>query len=211
MQKIAIFDMDGTLIDSAYDITVSINHVRKARYALPPLTKEFIVRIINAPRRNLAFSFYETELYEGEARLMFEDHYHEQCIKNVRAYEGITETIKTLYENGIKIAVATNAPSMFAHRMLTHVGLFPYLSRIVGADLVEVPKPDPQMLHLILDHHGYQAAVDRGWMIGDNQKDMEAGAQAGLERIFAAWGFSEDGEGDFCLKNPEGILDIILS
>lgn len=210
MQKIAIFDMDGTLIDSAYDITVSINHVRKKRYALPPLTKEFIVRIINAPTRNLAFSFYETESYEEEARLMFEEHYHNQCIQNVRTYDGIYETVKTLHENGIKIAVATNAPSAFAHRMLTHVGLNPYFSRIVGADLVEIPKPHPQMLQVILQHHDFEAGLDRGWMIGDNQKDMEAGAQAGLKRIFAAWGFSEEGEGDFCLKEPEGILDIIL-
>jgi len=210
MKKIAIFDMDGTLIDSAYDITVSINHVRKTLYSLPPVTKEFIVRIINAPKRNLAFSFYETEQYEDKARSMFEDHYHDQCIQNVRAYDGIYETIQTLYQNGIKIAVATNAPSTFAHRMLTHVGLDPYLSRIVGADLVEIPKPDPQMLHVILEHLSFDYGNDKGWMIGDNQKDMEAGEQAGLERIFAAWGFSRIGEGDFCLQDPAEILDIIL-
>ena len=210
MQRIVIFDMDGTLIDSATDITLSINYVRNHYYALGNLTEAFVVDAINASQRNLAFLFYETEHYDANAKALFEEHYHTQCIQNVRAYDGINDVLHKLHSQGCILGVATNAPSMFAKRMLSHLQLSDYFTHIIGADNVQFPKPHPQMLEIHLEHHGFIASRDQAWMIGDNTKDMDAARNANISSIFAAWGFSEHGTGDYLVTDPSQLSAIIL-
>lgn len=210
MKKIVIFDMDGTLINSAQDITISINHVRSYCYALSPLSEQFVIDAINAHQRNLASLFYETEVYEARAKAIFEEHYRDQCIQNVYPYHEIKETLSHLRASGCLMSVATNAPSTFALLMLTHLEIAEYFTCILGADNVDHPKPHPQMIERILEYHGYRGDYDRAWMVGDNSKDMEAGQGANIGTIFAAWGFSDTGEGDFIAYTPSEIHTIIL-
>lgn len=209
MKKIVIFDMDGTLIDSGLDITLSINHVRQSIYDLEPLEVASIIDAINAHQRNLASLFYGTDLYEPHAKALFEEHYYEQCIQNVKAYDGIESMLEILETDGAKMGVATNAPTLFANRMLEHVGLNRFFGSIIGADRVESPKPYPYMLQHHLDAHQYRSGTDRAWMIGDNSKDMEAASRAGITGIFAGWGFSSVGEGDYFAPSVNHIIDII--
>ncbi len=209
MKNIVIFDMDGTLIDSGHDITVSINHVRQMRYGLEPLSISDVVGAINAPSRNLAEVFYGLPIYEEGAKKLFEEHYHDQCIRNVFAYNGIVEVLNSLQRGGAVMGVATNAPGKFARRMLEHLGLSPYFEMIVGADDVDTPKPHPQMLHTHLEHHAYRKGTDNAWMIGDNIKDMEAAKSAGINSVFAAWGFASEGEGDHVATSPHQLLQLI--
>ncbi|RUM62739.1 MAG: HAD family hydrolase [Sulfurimonas sp.] len=207
--KIAIFDMDGTLLDSGYDITVSINHVRAALYGLQPLDVAYVIAAINAHQRNLAQLFYETQQYESSAQQLFEAHYYEQCTQHVRLYEGVYETLHTLKENRVHLCVATNAPTVFATRMLTHLCVAPLFEHIVGADMVETPKPDKQMLEFILNRYGFTHGNDSAWMIGDNSKDMQSASGANIGSIFATWGFSREGEGHHRADHPSKVIDII--
>lgn len=203
--------MDGTLIDSGLDITISINHVRQSIYRLQPLGVQTIIDAINAHQRNLADIFYGTELYEPHAKALFEEHYYEQCIQNVKAYEGIEPMLSKLDGERVKMGVATNAPTLFAHRMLEHLGLDRFFDSIIGADRVESPKPYPNMILHHLDRHCYRSGTDRAWMIGDNSKDMEAASRAGITGIFAGWGFSSVGEGDYFAPSVDHIIDIICN
>lgn len=207
--KIAIFDMDGTLIDSGSDITHSVNHVRDEIYSLKPLSVKYIVDAINAPKRNLAKLFYETELYEEGAQELFEGHYYDQCIQNVRLYDGVIEMLELLRVNDVKLSVATNAPSIFARRMLTYLHVDDFFDHIIGADMVEAPKPDAQMLKTILEHYNFNDNIDAAWMIGDNSKDMLSAKNAQIDSIFARWGFSRDGEGMHSAEHPKHVGDII--
>jgi len=209
MKTIAIFDMDGTLIDSGLDITLSINHVRAECYGLEPLSVRSVVDAINAPVRNLSEIFYGKLIYEECARELFEEHYYDQCIRHVTPYAGIREVLNEFRENGIEMGVATNAPSIFAKRMLGHLGLDFHFSLIIGADNVETPKPHPQMLYRHLEHHAYRSGIDNAWMIGDNSKDMEAASRAGISSIFAGWGFSSEGSGDHFAASPQSLAEII--
>ncbi|MFA6188366.1 MAG: HAD family hydrolase [Sulfuricurvum sp.] len=210
MKRIVIFDMDGTLIDSAVDITLSINHVRNQYYALADLSQQFVVDAINASERNLALLFYQTQHYDENAKALFEEHYHTQCIQNVRAYEGIHETLLKLHSRGCILGVATNAPSRFAKRMLSHLQLSEYFTHIIGADNVEFPKPHPQMIETHLQMHDFLYDQDRAWMVGDNSKDMEAARNANITGIFATWGFSNNGNGDYLASDPSQLSSIIL-
>ena len=206
---VVIFDMDGTLIDSQNDITASINYVRALNYALEPLGSDFVVEAINSDQRNLAKLFYNTKTYQDADRIAFEAHYHKQCTESAVVYDGIMELILELHQRGVKMGVATNAPSPFSIRMLEHVGLAKYFERIVGADLVALPKPDPEMLNITLEQVGFNSSVDKAFMVGDNAKDMEAGFRAGVTSVFATWGFSPEGHGDHVVAHPSDILKLL--
>lgn len=204
--KIAIFDMDGTLLNSAKDITISINEVRRINHGLDSLSEDFVVEAINRDQRNLAELFYGTKEYLHTDRDRFEAHYHEQCVQNVYLYEGIKESLQILRERDVKISVATNAPTKFAHRMLEACGVIEHFDFIIGADRVSKPKPDKEMLEQILQGYGYQKG-HKALMIGDNSKDMKAALHAGIDSAFATWGFSPQCEGYTAVQSPLDILE----
>jgi len=208
--KIVIFDMDGTLIDSQKDITISVNYVREHHYALAPLDEKFIVDAINMEVRNLPKLFYETETYEAGARELFESHYYEQCIQNPYLYAGVEETLDALLACDVKLSVATNAPTTFAERMLHHLGVAKKFDVIIGADKVRESKPSPLMLEYILNHYGFDKTAHKAWMVGDNSKDMLSAKNAGIDSVFATWGFTPYAEHHTVIGAPKELLRIVL-
>ena len=208
--KIAIFDMDGTLLDSKKDITISINHVRKEHHNLPPLSEEYVVEAINMEVRNLSELFYETEVYLERDKELFEYHYDFQCVQNVTLYEGVEEMLKKLVLEGIKVSVATNAPTQFALRMLEHLRVGHLFDKIIGADMVSEPKPSPEMLQHILSHYNFDAKSHKAWMIGDNSKDVLSAYAAGIKPIFVTWGFTPQSDAEVVVKKPSELFDIVL-
>lgn len=208
--KIVIFDMDGTLLDSKKDITISVNHVRETHHNLPPLSEEFIVEAINMEVRNLSLLFYETEIYHPKDRELFESHYELQCVKNVYLYEGVEEMLMALVASDVKISVATNAPTQFALRMLEHLRVKNLFDVIIGADLVNNSKPSPEMLNNILNYYSFDEKNHKAWMVGDNSKDILSASAAGIDSIFATWGFSPQSSAKIVVKKPQEVLDIVL-
>ena len=208
--KIVIFDMDGTLIDSKKDITISINYIRKLHYGLEPLSEEFVVEAINMDERNLPKLFYGTQDYQEKDRKLFEIHYSKQCVENLYLYDGIKEMLDRLLLSGVKISLATNAPTKFAKLMLSHLKIDHMFDMIVGADKVGASKPDPKMINYILQNYKFNRDLDEAWMVGDNSKDMLSAKNANIFSLFATWGFSPNGKHEQVLKIPKEILDIVL-
>lgn len=206
--EVIIFDMDGTLLDSSRDITVSINHVRRVIYGLAPLAVETVVEIINRDNRNLAMHFYGRKDYEKKARDEFENHYNRQCIQTTILYNGINTLIDQLHGRGVRLSVATNAPSLFARRMLTHLGIAKKFDYIIGGMDVKNPKPHPEMIHLILSSCKFNPENDRALLVGDSDKDMKAARRAGISGAFAVWGFSHQVQADIILFCPEELLQL---
>jgi phosphoglycolate phosphatase len=202
--------MDGTLIDSREDITISINYVRELNHNLPPLNEEFVVHAINLQERNLPFLFYGTKNYEERDRTVFEKHYYQQCIKHTYLYDGIYELLVALKKGGVDMYVATNAPSLFAKRMLQHLKVLDMFEMVVGADMVKVSKPNPEMIHKILDDKNYNKNTHKAWMVGDSSKDIDAAINADINGIFVLWGFSNKSEYNCNVTHPKEIYSIVL-
>ena len=210
MQNIVIFDMDGTLIDSKKDITISVNHVRNVHYSLEPLSEDFIVEAINKEVRNLPELFYGTQEYHKKDMLVFEAHYEEQCVKSPYLYSGIQEILDALKKANVKLSVATNAPTKFAKRMLSSLSVEHYFDVIIGADAVSHSKPSPEMLYRILEHYEYDKTKDKAMMIGDNSKDILSAQNAKIDSLFATWGFSSETDLKNKVDKPHEILSIVL-
>ncbi|MFA9374712.1 MAG: HAD family hydrolase [Poseidonibacter sp.] len=181
-----IFDMDGTLINSGFAITNTINYVR-TNLGLEELESNYILENVNDPNINSAEFFYGTKEFTDKQTKLFGEYYNEHCLHDLVVYDGIKELIDTL-KNDFTLAVATNANSVYAKKMLNHVELGSYFPTILGYDSVSKPKPHPEMVNKILDKH--DILKHNAQVIGDSHKDIMAATKAGVDSVLVNWGFS---------------------
>ena len=181
-----MFDMDGTLIDSGFAITNTINYVR-INLGFEKLEKNYILEKVNDPSINSAEFFYGTKEFTQQQTKLFEEYYNKHCLSDLVVYDGIAKLLEDL-KNDFTLTVATNANSSYAHKMLNHVGLGHYFKTIIGYDNVKNPKPHPEMVYKILDKHNIQK--ENAQLIGDSHKDIMAATRAGVDSVLVNWGFS---------------------
>ena len=202
--RLIMFDMDGTLIDSGFAITNTINYVRE-NLGLKRLEKDYILEKVNEPHINSAEFFYGTKEFTQQQTELFEEYYNEHCLTDLVLYDGISELINDL-KSDFTLAVATNANSVYAKKMLDHVGIGSHFETILGYDSVKNPKPHPEMLNKILNKHN--TLNNNAQMIGDSHKDIIAAKNAGVDSVLVNWGFSnhEDGAIETVSQLEEKIL-----
>lgn len=206
-QKIVIFDMDGTLVNSAQDITSAINLVRKEIF-LAPIDKDTVVNAINGFHSNLSEVFYNTPQYLSHHRDMFEIFYHDECIKSVYSYDGIPEMLEALKSSDVRCSIATNAPAHFAKRILEHVNLLDYFDYVYGANLY-ASKPAPDMLNEILSNYSYHNShTSHSFMVGDSIKDIQAAVNAEIDGVHVKWGFSKETHKN-SINHPKDLLKLL--
>jgi len=184
--RLIMFDMDGTLIDSGFAITNTINYVRE-NLGFDRLEKNYILEKVNDPSINSAEFFYGTKEFTPLQTKLFEEYYNEHCLSDLVLYDGIAKLVGDL-KNDFILAVATNANSQYAHKMLNHVGIGHHFKTILGYDSVKNPKPHPEMVNKILDIHNVSNI--NAQLIGDSHKDIMAATNAGVDSILVNWGFS---------------------
>ena len=182
-----VFDMDGTLVDSSFAMTQSVNYVR-AKLRLAPIHKEELEYYINQPDQNLPRIFYNTQEYDPNHRSLFREHYMATSTQSIALYPDVKEMLAFMKERAI-LCVATNASDYFARHMLEHLNIVHYFQGIVGANNVPEPKPNPQMLELLMDNAGVMK--ERSMLVGDSIKDEQAAENADIPFIFAGWGYGK--------------------
>lgn len=188
-----IFDLDGTLIDSAPDIATAVNtaladhavtiDAATARRYLGDGARKLIERV-------LAAHHIDADPAEIERRAdAFTTAYQaDPCVDSV-VFEGARDALADLQARGMRLAVCTNKPQAIADRVIAHLGFDRYLDVVIGAG-AHALKPDPAPLRACLD--ALACAADRAVYVGDMTVDRQAGHAAGLPVLLAEFGYAGD-------------------
>ncbi len=188
-----LFDLDGTLIDSAPDIRAAINQVMR-RDGLPPLALPVVTSFIGNGVAKLverAYRHQRAELAAGELELKvarFSEAYAANAATLTRPFPGVIEGLRMLQADGLRLAICTNKPSGLAERILESLGLAPFFDCVIGGDSCANPKPHPAPLFACVDTLG--VSPERTVYIGDSQIDVQAARAAGIAVIAVTYGYS---------------------
>ena len=188
--KTALFDLDGTLIDSRADLALAINLTRQD-FALPPKSVAEIVACVGEGVRLLIErAIPERPDVWDEMLLRQRGHYLAHILDHTTLYPGVKETLHALRETGWRLAVVTNKPGPATRMILDGLGVRDCFGAIVGGGDCPVLKPDPTPLFLAAAQMGVTLDAE-DWMVGDNFTDLEAGRRAGVKRCFCSFGFGD--------------------
>ena len=200
-----IFDMDGTLINSANAICEAVNEIRKD-LNLEPLPHAFIVQTINTPGKDWAKILYNIENFSHSSfKEGFERYFVKHYKQSVVLYDGVLSVLQWLKARNAYLAIATNAPQASLNAVLERHGILPFFDKVLGISLGIEPKPHPMMLDLIRDEvralcadendGGFNRAELKSGsvlknciFVGDSLKDKEAAKNAKMPFLWAKWG-----------------------
>jgi len=191
-RRAIVFDLDGTLVDTAPDMCGALNRVL-ADSGRSPVTVEAVWRFVGDGARGLlkcGFAATGEALADDrlEAKVAeFLAHYSEHLADASRPYDGVIETLESLRAQGARLAVCTNKPAALSHRLLEAIGLADFFAALLGGDSLPVRKPDPR--HLLATIAQADAVPDEAAMVGDSLRDMQAAQGAGVPAIAVAYGY----------------------
>jgi len=186
MTRLAIFDLDGTLVDTARDLAAALNRQMALR-DLPPIPLPDVTRMIGDGARVLlerGFAWHQRPFEEAALTAFLEDPDLEGGTLTT-VFAGIPELLAHLSAEGWRMAVCTNKPEKPARALLAKLGIAEHFRAIGGGDSFPTRKPDPA--HLL--HTMGAAGGGRAVMIGDHMNDMMAARGAGIPAIFVTYGY----------------------
>jgi phosphoglycolate phosphatase len=186
--RCAVFDLDGTLVDSAPDLHAALDRLMAVK-RLPGFARAEVVGMIGDGVRVLLERAHAARgIALDEAGLQhFMTDYEANAAVLTRAFDGIPELLGGLRDAGWRLAVCTNKPEGAARVLLSGLGLDGHFSALGGGDSFPMRKPDPGHLRATLAAAG--AAPEDAVMIGDHRNDIDAARGAGVRAIFAGWGY----------------------
>jgi phosphoglycolate phosphatase len=191
--EVILFDLDGTLIDSAPDIAAAANELL-AEDRLGPLAVAQVRAMVGNGIRKLVERAYAAcgEPLAGEtldarhARMM--EIYAAHLTNLTTLMQGAAEALAAWHDAGVKIAVVTNKPEAFSRTILAHFGLAPFIDLVIGGDTGPARKPAPDMLLHALTQFG--AAPGGALMIGDGSADIDAARAANVCSVAVSGGYT---------------------
>ncbi|WP_295419801.1 HAD family hydrolase [Sulfurovum sp.] len=202
-QKLIIFDMDGTLVNSSLTIANAINYVRQ-NLGFEPMPQEHILNLVNDHTINPAQTFYHAKTFEPDHERWFSEYYTRNHEKELVLYEGIKELLESLKEQGHALAIATNAYRGSTIESLTHLNVYEHFDAIACYDDVPRGKPHPDMLYKILDELDH--SKEKSLFIGDGPRDEMASKRANIPYIMVDWGFTDHSNAVRSVSDLKGIL-----
>src|SRR5476651_2098567 len=192
--RIVVFDLDGTLVDTAPDLIGALNFILD-REGLPPVPLHAARNMIGAGARKLIERGLELEgrvaTAEDITRLTgdFIDYYAAHIADASRPFEGLESALDNLHASGYRFAVCTNKLEWLSKLLLDHLGLSWRFAAICGADTFGVAKPDPAILRQTVARAGGQ--MSSAVMVGDAGPDIGVARRAGIPVIGVEFGYTE--------------------
>jgi phosphoglycolate phosphatase len=203
----AIFDLDGTLIDTAPDLARATNHVLASEGRRHVSIAEIRPFVGRGARRMIERGFAATGAPAEPHRM--ESHYHafiayysENIAVDSRPFPGTLELLDRLDEAGVKLGICTNKQERLSLRLLDRLGLTQRFGAIIGADTIGISKPDPAPYREAVTRLG--ASGGGSVMIGDSETDILTARAAGVPVIAVTFGYTDRHVKEFA---PDHVVD----
>ncbi|MCU4674485.1 HAD-IA family hydrolase [Catenovulum sp. 2E275] len=212
-----LFDLDGTLLDTAQDLGEALNHVLnglnlplKTYQEYQPVASHGAMGLL---KLGLAEQFEQFEI--EPLRLQLLEYYQINISRYTQLFNGIKTCLNTLDNAHIPWAIVTNKPAFLTDSLVT---FYPELtsSKInVSGDTLPMRKPNPEPLLFACEK--MQINPDNAWYVGDAKRDIEAGNRANMLSIVANWGYTQDvipvnqWQADLILEQPDELTELLIS
>ncbi|MCD4484717.1 HAD-IA family hydrolase [Chromobacterium vaccinii] len=213
MIKAVLFDLDGTLADTARDLGAALNRLL-AEEGRAPLSYELIRPVASHGARGLVQLGFGADLDADRMealRVRFMDLYDANLAGETTLFDGVNELISELSKRGVAWGIITNKSMRFTDRLVPWLPFAIPPAVIVSGDTVGAAKPDPKpMLHATSQ---IGIAPEHCMYVGDAERDIQAGRNVGMKTVLVSWGyFSEQDEpeqwgADIDIDHPLQLLD----
>jgi phosphoglycolate phosphatase len=188
-----VFDLDGTLVETAPDLAAALNHTLAwAGYAaieperVRPMIGDGAAAML---RRGLAAQ--QVELDDAALRPLLDTYmayYIEHLADSSRPFPGLVDQLDALKTAGFRLGVCTNKAILFTDKLLAALDLTKYFDAVLGGDSLDVRKPDPE--HLLATLRRMRCAPGRAVMLGDSNNDVQAARNAGVKMLLVSFGYT---------------------
>lgn len=188
---VVVFDLDGTLADTALDLAASLNHALTA-LDRQPVSAEQVRRMVGHGARalltkGLAATGTVSDALVDQGFPLLIDYYAEHIADHARPYAGVETALDALAARDVKLAICTNKPEALTHALIAALGWEGRFAGIVGGDTLPQRKPDPAPVHEAIR----RAGGGRAAFVGDSISDTDAARAAGVPCIALTFGFSD--------------------
>ena len=207
-RELILFDLDGTLVDSAFDLYRAMNLSLK-ELNLPTVTEQQ-VRVWIGKGTSL-FCDSTLKYLKGEVDPALHQQLLDTFLKiynadpcvDTQPFAGIIEFLQWGIANNKKLICVTNKPEQPARKILEVLKMDQYFIDVIGGDRFDKRKPDPIQLNYCIEH--FQTTAEKTLMMGDSSNDVEAARRAGIDCIVVSYGYNH-GE-DIHLCQPQQVVD----
>ena len=182
-----LFDLDGTLVDSIPDLTRAVNLLRN-ELGLADVSSDQVRTYVGDGVGLLLQRALPEGLFSANQRTRFMEIYTEHLTDETIVYPGIFEFLQMHHDK--PMAVVTNKPQNLADMIVDRLGLAPFFSDVIGAELALQRKPHPDMVHHALKCLG--CVPEQTVLFGDHHVDLRAAHAARVKSCFCAWGLGHD-------------------
>lgn len=211
LPRLAMFDLDGTLVDSVPDLAAAVDRMLVQLGRAPAGIERVRLWIGNgAPvlvRRALAGDLRHdgVDAAEAETALALFMQAYADSHGLTRIYPGVLETLDWLRERDVQLALITNKPARFLPELLADKGLDGYFRWVVGGDTLPQQKPDPAALLWVMEQAGVMA--EEALFVGDSRNDVLAAKAAGVACVALSYGYNHGRP--IAEEGPALVLDVL--
>lgn len=207
----ALFDLDGTLVDTGRLIVKSFQYTFRTALSRE-ISEQEVYRHFGETLEE-TFTQYAPDRVPELLQIYrtFNQTNHDRWVTRV---PGMEEAVRTLHQQGVKLAVVTSKLSRTARRGLQVSRLLPYFDTVVGVEMTTLHKPDPAPLHMALQLLG-ETAGRHVLMVGDTPADVFCGRNAGVQTALVGWSHMDRAEleaaaPDYWLQHPRDLVRLVL-
>lgn len=188
-----LFDLDGTLLDSAVDLYDALVALCAEQGAPTPAFAPVREVVSRGSRAITACGFPERD-EAGRLALVprYLELYQDVMSRHTRAFDGVEPLLALLEAQGLRWGIVTNKPGFLTDEIVRQIGWAERASAVVSGDTLPVKKPDPAPVLLACERAGLDPS--RCLFVGDDRRDVLAGAAAGAYTVAAAWGYLDGGD-----------------